>query len=199
MPAACADGWRPDHRHQGCKGKKTINLLRRAAAGTEENFVMPGRRPTPTYLRLLKGNPQHRPIGKAEPEPTVPPSVPPAPEHLYGYALDEWCRVTPELFHMRVLTNADLKVLEAYCTAYGRWREAEEALARYRAQDPNMHGLVLRTPAGIPTPNPLVNVARKAGLDMLRYAIEFGLTPAARSRIAAGLDPAASKFGDLLA
>src|SRR6516162_9393534 len=30
---------------------------------------MRGRRPTPTYLRLLQGNPQHRPINKNEPRP----------------------------------------------------------------------------------------------------------------------------------
>jgi hypothetical protein len=60
---------------------------------------MRGRRPTPTYLRLLQGNPQHRPINKNEPQPPPIETID-APDYLSGYALDEWhCRGTPALPH----------------------------------------------------------------------------------------------------
>jgi phage terminase small subunit len=46
-----------------------------------------------------------------------------------------------------------------------------------------------------------VVVSRKAANDMVRFASEFGLTPAARSRISAGADgePQHGKFTGLLA
>ena len=34
--------------------------------------------------------------------------------------------------------------------------------------------------------NPLVSIARKHAADVIRYASEFGLTPVARTRLAAG-------------
>jgi phage terminase small subunit len=46
--------------------------------------------------------------------------------------------------------------------------------------------------------NPLVKMARNAAADMLRYAAEFGMTPAARTRISLSQSPDNSKFGDLL-
>jgi phage terminase small subunit len=48
--------------------------------------------------------------------------------------------------------------------------------------------------------NPLVAIAANAANDMLRFAGEFGLTPLARSRIAAGggYEPPPSKFDGLL-
>ena len=51
--------------------------------------------------------------------------------------------------------------------------------------------------------NPLVQIAREAANDMVRYAAEFDFSPAARSRIAAGVGPftppPGGKFEDLLA
>jgi hypothetical protein len=48
--------------------------------------------------------------------------------------------------------------------------------------------------------NPLVKIAADAGADMLRYTSEFGLTPIARTRLAAGgfEPPSTSKFAGLI-
>jgi P27 family predicted phage terminase small subunit len=149
---------------------------------------------------VLQGNPQKRRMPSGEPAATVPPELPQPPAFITGYALDEWRRVTPELYHMRLLANADLKVLEAYCISYGRWREAEEALEFYRRKDAITHGIIVKGAGGTPILNPLIKAARNAALDMLRFAIEFGFTPAARSRIVTGAtEIPGSKFGDLLA
>jgi P27 family predicted phage terminase small subunit len=56
-------------------------------------------------------------------------------------------------------------------------------------------GLMIKTSNGNAIQNPLVGTANKAAADMMRYAAEFGMTPSARSRIAAappedGGDPA---------
>jgi P27 family predicted phage terminase small subunit len=65
-------------------------------------------------------------------------------------------------------------------------------------EDPATCGLTIKT-RGNPVPNPLVNVAEKAAAAMVKYAAEFGLTPAARSRVStAGSGATESKFGPLL-
>jgi P27 family predicted phage terminase small subunit len=62
-----------------------------------------------------------------------------------------------------------------------------------------LHGLVVKTAEGNMRRNPLVQIASDAAAAMERYAAEFGLTPAARSRISvAGSKEPESKFGPLL-
>jgi P27 family predicted phage terminase small subunit len=84
---------------------------------------------------------------------------------------------------MRLVTVVDINVLAAYCQSYGIWREASELMIEARGD--YKRGYVLRTERG-DTKNPLRAVAREAAADMVRYAAEFGLSPAARARIAAG-------------
>jgi P27 family predicted phage terminase small subunit len=153
-------------------------------------------------LKLLRGNPGRRPLNRNEPQPAIPATVPePPPCVTVGYALDEWRRVAPELLAMGLLTVVDIAPLGAYCCAYGRWCEAEEALARMREKDPIMFGLTIENGEGAPVTNPLVRIARNARLDMVRLASEFGFTPSARTRIDVGQagEYTQSKFGKLIA
>jgi P27 family predicted phage terminase small subunit len=158
-----------------------------------------GPRPQPTYLKLLRGNPGKEALNKDEPQPSVEPLVPDAPSYLVGYAADEWYRVAEELYNLKLLSRVDVSPLAAYCNAYGVWRTAVETLRTVADRDPVMHGLIIKTQNGNPQQNPLVLTARQAANDMVRFAAEFGFTPAARSRIATlDSEDAASKFGDLL-
>ncbi|WP_250532424.1 phage terminase small subunit P27 family [Caballeronia sp. ATUFL_F1_KS39] len=135
----------------------------------------------PTALRLIEGNREKRPISKNEPKPRV--GVPTPPPHLIGYALEEWERITPELFASGVLTMIDGAMLAAYCQAYARWREAEEALARMKARDRLTNSLMIKTKNGNAIQNPLVGVANRSMMLMHRFANEFGMSPAARARL----------------
>src|SRR5262249_39968438 len=74
----------------------------------------------------------------------------------------------------------------AYCQAFEHWRTALEALKAVADRDPVTGGLIVRGAGGGAQQSPLLLVARKAAGDMVRYAAEFGFTPAARARIAAG-------------
>jgi len=85
-----------------------------------------------------------------------------------------------------LLSAVDVSPLAAYCQAYSRWRQAEEALARVASHDPAMHGLLVRTAEGNVRANPLARLSASAASDVIRYAGEFGMTAAARARIAAG-------------
>jgi P27 family predicted phage terminase small subunit len=154
---------------------------------------MRGPPPTPNHLKLLRGNPGRRPIRDA-PAPDRAPECPAAPDFLAGYACDEWHAVAPQLHALGLLTVLDVAPLAAYCTAYGRWRTALEVLGR--AGD----GGLIQTDTG-PKPHPLVGVARNAAADMLRFAGEFGMTPAARTRLATSLGgpSGGGKFDGLLA
>jgi P27 family predicted phage terminase small subunit len=81
-----------------------------------------------------------------------------------------------------LLSIADVVPLAAYCASYSRWRTAEEALARTGGE------LIIRTRTGV-RQNPLVRIARAAADQMLSCAAQLGMSPAARSRIAAGANP----------
>jgi P27 family predicted phage terminase small subunit len=157
----------------------------------------------PTHLRLLQGNPGRRPIPKGEPKHEIPATAPKPPSWLSEFAREEWRRVAPEAFNLRLLSNVDVVSFAAYCSAVGRWRTAEEALALMAAKDPVMRGLVVKGIHGSAIENPLVYTSRQAAREMLRFAAEFGFTPAARARIAGGFGPdpgpTFGKFGDLLA
>jgi P27 family predicted phage terminase small subunit len=159
---------------------------------------MPGPPPTPINLRVLRGNPSKRRLYRGL-EPECPPEVPACPDFLIGYACDEWHRVSPGLHALGLLSVLDVQPLAAYCMAYHRWREAEELLAEMAGRDQVTKGLLVKTAEGNARINPLTRMSRRAASDMVRYAGEFGFSPAARARIAAGVHvQPAGKFDGLL-
>jgi len=161
---------------------------------------MRGRRPMPTVLKLIRGNPDKQKLPQGEAEPAAPDEIPPPPSFLSGYAEEEWRRLAGELYYLKLLTRIDVNLLAAYCQAFKRWREAEEALLELGSSLP-LKGLMMRyRNGGELMRNPLVAISQHACADMVRYAAEFGLSPAARARIALGpRGEGASKFAGLLA
>lgn len=143
-----------------------------------------GRKPTPTALKLVKGNPGKRAINKREARPDLAQPSPPA--FLSDDAKVEWGRVIDTLYKAGLMTELDRGALAAYCQAYGRWAQAERALARMAEKDELNRALMVKTVSGNAINNPLVGIANKAMADMMRYAAEFGMTPSARSRVEPG-------------
>ena len=160
---------------------------------------MSGPPPIPFVLKALRGNPGCRRM-KPEPMPAIAPVCPEPPPFLTGYARDEWYRVAEQLHCLGLLTVIDSMPLAAYCASYARWRQAEEALAEMGKRDPVMHGLLMKSRDGNARRNPLIKVSADAADAMVRYAGLFGITPVARSRIAAGVhaQPGSSKFDGLI-
>jgi P27 family predicted phage terminase small subunit len=156
--------------------------------------------PIPIPLRVLRGNPSKRRLPR-EIAPERPAEPPDCPDFLRGYAADEWHRIAAGLHQIGLLTVLDVMPLSAYCVAYQHWREAEELLAQMAERDPATHGLLIRRQDGNAARNPLLKASRDAASDMVRYAGEFGFSPAARARIAAGVayePPGGGKFDGLL-
>lgn len=157
-----------------------------------------GRKPRPTALKLIDGNPGKRRMNEDEPRPE-PGDMPEPPEHLSDEALEEWERMAGVLHNLGLLYDVDRAALAAYCQVYGRWVQAEKALAVDAKNDPSRHGLVSKTSNGNLVQNPLVGTANKAAQDLMKYAAEFGMTPSARTRLSVNPgDKKKSKFAGLL-
>ena len=135
-----------------------------------------GRKPKPTAIKILEGNPGKRKLNENEPKPLK--KAPPCPKWLEPEAKKEWRRLAKALEAMGVLTEADMAACAGYCQSYARWKEAEERITD--------RGLVIRTPSGYPQQVPYISIAQQYLKLMQQFAEQFGLTPAARSRIIAG-------------
>ena len=133
-----------------------------------------GPAPKPTALKVLQGNPGKRALPKGEPRPAAG-KVPTAPRWLSEEAKKEWRRLAGRLWRVGLLTEADHDALALYCETFASWRRAEEQVRK--------KGEVMRTAAGNVIQNPYLSIANRAKRDALVLAREFGMTPAARSRI----------------
>jgi phage terminase small subunit len=95
-------------------------------------------------LKIVTGNPGKRAISRAEARP--PAKLPKPPRELIGEAArKEWFTVSKQLYELGLLTAIDRTALAAYCQAYGRWSQAEHAIAAMAEKDPVMHGLLVKT------------------------------------------------------
>lgn len=139
-----------------------------------------GRKPKPTALKIVEGNPGRRPLPEFEPK--FDPSQPTPPPFLNDDAKVEWGRISGVLYEAGVLTDVDRGVLAAYCQAYGVWAQAEREIEKLQ-QSSVLNGLILKTKDGNFIQQPLLGIANKAKADMVKYAAEFGMTPSSRVRV----------------
>ena len=140
---------------------------------------MRGRKPSPTQLKLLRGNPGKRPI-TAGSEPTPGHNLPEPPPHLSARAKAAWDQIAPILTGMGVLTEADAVALELLCESYADYAEARDEL---RAFGSNYYETTTQTGGTMRRLHPAVSVMQEADRRMRNWLVEFGQTPSARSRI----------------
>ena len=144
---------------------------------------MGGRRPLPTEVKKVRGNPGKRPLNENEPEAQA--GEPKMPADLPELAQQEWKSIVPLLLKLSVLTEVDGKALAAYCYCFARWIQAEKEVAD--------RGILIEEPIvsretgeimGYKVKkNPAIPIVNEALRGMKSYLIEFGLTPASRSRL----------------
>jgi len=121
------------------------------------------------------GNPSRRSI---RPEPEFPKAVGcPPPDYLDEEAVAEWHRLMPYFERAGVMTECDLTTFAAYCVHYSRWREAGLKLREC--------GAIYTSSSGAVQVSPWDLMQRQHGVLMHKFASEFGLTPATRSKIVA--------------
>ena len=95
-----------------------------------------GRKPTPTAIKVLEGNPGKRPLYANEPRPKK--KAPRCPSWLEEEAKKEWKRLAKQMEQLGILTEIDMAAFAGYCQAYARWKEAEEFISK--------HGTIVKTP-----------------------------------------------------
>ncbi len=136
---------------------------------------MRGRKPTPTVLRVLRGNPSKRPINRDEPKPERLDRD--CPDELTSdEAKAEWVRTIAPLIAIGQITAADRVFAIAHCELWATWREQIAEAARHPhvvAVGQNKH----------PTPNPARVMSNKTLQLLAKVDAELGLTPVSRSRV----------------
>ena len=134
---------------------------------------MRGRKPKPTELKRLAGNPGKRALNRAEPRPRIVSPRPPA--HLSDDEKAKWKALVKVLYPLGLVTNIDLDQLSMYCVLWGRWIKAEKMVRE--------KGEIIKTAAGNIIQNPYLSIANRALEQLNKLGAEFGMTPSSRSRV----------------
>jgi P27 family predicted phage terminase small subunit len=136
----------------------------------------------PTVLKVLQGTARPDRIKKGEPKPA--PVAPPPPAWLDRRARATWRKYAPMLERLGLLTEADGESFAAYCQAVSRYVTAVKRLKKVGREAPDDIELIRKAEVSV----------EKAEQSMRLLGNEFGLTPAARSRI--DVAPEASDAGE---
>ena len=147
-----------------------------------------GRKPKPSFLKILDGNPSRRPFNADEPKPRR--GIPDPPEVLQGRAIEEWNRITIILDDCGAITHADMSLLAVYCQAWDHWYDATEKLQQAR---PLTNGK-----SGFPVVSPLMRLHVMATATLRMAWQELGLSPTSRVRLRADISPPKDSLEEFL-
>ena len=134
---------------------------------------MRGRKPKPSALKELEGNPGKRAVNKKEPKPEA--GIPDCPDHLEGAARTEWNRITRQLKELGMISKIDRAALAICCTAWADYVKACNKLKK--------EGEVIISENGGLYQNPWVAIKKRSMDQVLKFYAEFGMTPSSRSRV----------------
>lgn len=130
-----------------------------------------GRKPKPTIVKELEGNPGKRKLNKKEPNPTGELLTPPI--ELTDEELKVWRECLAEA-PKGLLKLVDGRLLARYCVSLCLWLEAREEVRE--------NGFTVEGARG-PIIAPAVNVMQKQEQSMRSCESELGFTPSSRSRL----------------
>lgn len=134
-----------------------------------------GPAPKPTALKVLQGNPGKRPLNEREPRPATTDRTPGAPRWLGEGAKRQWRRIAPGLYAVGLLTEVDVTALGMLCEALAQYFEARSQV--------DMEGMVVESDKGNRYQHPALGVMKSSRQEIMKWAVQFGMTPSARSRI----------------
>jgi len=141
-----------------------------------------GRKKTPTVLKEMYGTARADRVLENEMQVDLLTELPEAPDLLSEIGIAEWYKVTTQLFNLKMLHNVDQSLILAYCNEMSLYIESELELRENGRIDnfKNSNGDLVRSQA-----KPLVKVKNDALANALKLAVQFGLTPVARTNISA--------------
>ncbi len=138
---------------------------------------MPGRKRTPTALKLVTGNPGKRALPKNEPKAKGGVGAP--PKWMSPLQKEIWKETVADA-PAGVLAKIDSKTLLTFVLAAAEQQEAAQMTAE--------RGLTLTTGNGNEIQAPWVGTMNRAALIVLKAAAEMGFTPASRSKVSVAED-----------
>lgn len=137
-------------------------------------MTKPGPQPTPTHLKIVRGNRKDR-INFNEPKPKK--AKPICPEWLSEQAKQIWERTASQLEMMNLLYEADQDILAAYSNAVATYILASKMV--------DETGILVEGRRDGMVTNPAVRIQRDSATLIKQLAGELGLTPSARTRLKA--------------
>lgn len=161
-----------------------------------------GPKPAPNVIKLLTGNPGRRPINLADGvQPLV--RVPSPPKWLSTHAVKEWRRIGAELETIGLIAEIDKAALATYCQTWGDLCDLEMAFAAQKKKVKDIPGAndtslmaayFVKTPTGFLRESAIHRKIVEMRSELDRYVKNFGLNPAARSRVTASDNRQGSLF-----
>lgn len=142
-----------------------------------------GRKPTPTHLKLVTGNPGRRPLNKDEPQPVA--GRPKCPAHCSKNARKLWDYVCDLLHDMGLLATSDAVALEMLCEAYSDFLAASDTLKEF---GDDFYETTNESGSTMYRVHPALAKKQDADRRIRGWLAEFGLTPSSRTRVKAGTD-----------
>lgn len=149
-----------------------------------------GRKPKPTVLKELAGNPGGRPLNEAEPKPVPADPQQAPPYRLLPKARRFWLDNAPRLTALGLLSEIDLPAFQMMATHFGVAVQAAELI---RAE-----GIMTKDEHQLDRKHPALQVLRDNSAAFRTYAAEFGMTPSARSRVKAETPEEQLSLADML-
>ena len=138
--------------------------------------------PKPTPLRVLEGDRGKSRRTKVRPEPAPAPGPCDPPAHLAPESRAVWECLAPELEAKGLLAPRYLDTFEVFCDAFVQYRRAASVLART--------GPVVQGRMGELVTNPASREFARYASIVRAFGSDFGLSPAATTAIARGVDSA---------
>lgn len=153
--------------------------------------MKPGRKPLPTQLKIVTGNPGKRKVNKNEP--VAPTERPQPPAHLSVKEKRHFVEICDFLEGMKILSSADKYTIELAAHYWEDYLITKKAVKKARFQD-------AFDKEGNKTVKSHPSVAqRNASVKMLNSLLgELGLTPTARTRLMSGSNGGGEDRDDFL-
>tara|TARA_R100000231_G_scaffold139628_2_gene121790 strand:- start:14783 stop:15244 length:462 start_codon:yes stop_codon:yes gene_type:complete len=141
---------------------------------------MKGRKPKPTKLKQMSGTAQPCRVLDNEMSVSVLANIPEPPFKLSEQAEREYYIICQELHSKKMLHLVDLSLLTAYANEMALYIETERVLRQHGRIDEfyNEDGQLIRRQS-----KPEQKISNDALNKALKIAVQFGVTPSARTRI----------------
>lgn len=148
-----------------------------------------GRKPKPTVLKELAGNPGGKTLNDQEPKP-APAQADHVPYRLLPKARRFWKDNADRLTALGLLTEIDIPAFQLMASHYAVAVQAAEVIRD--------EGLLTEDEHGLQRKHPALQVMRDHSAAFRTYAAEFGMTPSSRSRVRAEVPEEQMSLADAL-